>query len=290
MKNTIEILRKVLSPLYDAGEVKAITRLLLEEICGLTYAQILLNEGTKKLPREQAEILEQYAQRLAKGEPVQQVMGYTWFRGRKFKVNRDVLVPRPETGELVQKVVDNFVNKSGITLLDIGTGSGCIALSLAAEINHSFITAIDLSTAALKTAQENAKELNISNIEFVQADILKLAENADINWFSTFDAIVSNPPYICQHEAVDMSKNVLDYEPSMALFVPDDDPLLFYRAIGQYAQQCLKNGGKLFFEINEAYGQEVCRLLESQSYQQVQLHQDQFGKDRFVLAEKNNSL
>lgn len=383
MKHTIEKLRGALSPLYEPSEVKAIIRLLLEEVCGLSYSDILLHANDKVLPVNQSELLEQYAQRLSTGEPVQQVMGYTWFRGRKFLVNRNVLTPRPETEELVQMVVDNFVdkpllsmhktgcsavdnlveipNKGGVDkgvekqvniggekysqnsisstvdnqvnklgdnhvetgvekqqkepvfrLMDIGTGSGCIALSLAAEINHSFITAVDLSTEALKTAKDNAEALNINNIEFVQMDILKAAEKVDVNQLSTegpsytqgcgklvdwlkngpeinsFDAIVSNPPYICEQEAVDMSKNVLDFEPSMALFVPDVDPLLFYRVIGRYAQSRLKPGGKLYFEINEAYGPATCNLLKSQGYEQVQLYQDFYGKDRFVSAVKKS--
>lgn len=328
MKNTIQLLRGALSPLYDAREARAIVRLLLEEVCGLSYADILLHADDLLLPPAQSELLRQYAVRLAEGEPVQQVLGYTWFRGRKFAVNREVLTPRPETAELVQMVVDNFrdnpLDNSGKTvdnrveklinspvgnpvdnpvenpvnnplktaplrLMDIGTGSGCIALSLAAEINHSFITAVDLSTAALKTAQQNAASLNISNIEFVQLDILEAAAqlpHTDINRLSTYDAVVSNPPYICRKEAAAMAPNVLNYEPDMALFVPDTDPLLFYRAIGSYAQGCLKPGGKLFFEINEAYGPNTCRLLSAQGYQQVQLHRDFYGKDRFVTAIK----
>ena len=332
MKSTIEVLRGALSPLYDAREVRAVIRLLLEEVCGLSYADILLHADDLVLPPAQSELLRQYAVRLAEGEPVQQVLGYTWFRGRKFAVNREVLTPRPETAELVQLVVDNFqgsvenpldnaaapvdnrveklinnpvgnsveklvenpvdngLKTAPLRLMDIGTGSGCIALSLAAEIHHSFITAIDLSTAALKTAQQNAAALNISNIEFVQMDILEAAQqldNTDINRLSTYDAVVSNPPYICRKEAAVMAPNVLCYEPDMALFVPDADPLLFYRAIGSYAQGCLKPGGKLFFEINEAYGPETCRLLAEQGYQQVQLHPDFYGKDRFVTAIKS---
>ena len=332
MKNTIQLLRGALSPLYDAGEARAIVRLLLEEVCGLSYADILLHADDLLLPPAQSELLRQYAVRLAQGEPVQQVLGYTWFRGRKFAVNREVLTPRPETAELVQMVVDNFrgsvenpldnaanpvdnrveklinnpvensvenlvehpvenpLKTAPLRLMDIGTGSGCIALSLAAEIHHSFITAIDLSTAALTTARQNAAALNISNIEFVQLDILQAAAqlaNTDINRLSTYDAVVSNPPYICRKEAAAMAPNVLNYEPDMALFVPDTDPLLFYRAIGSYAQGCLKPGGKLFFEINEAFGQATCQLLSAQGYQQVQLHRDFYGKDRFVTAIKS---
>lgn len=355
MKQTTQLLKESLSPLYDAREVKAIIRLLLEEVCGLTYTQIVM-AADNRLPEEQRQILAGFAARLANGEPVQQVLGYTWFKGRKFELSTDVLIPRPETEELVDIVVESFEKRSvdksvdslvtnsvlnspsGVdnsvasvqkcpsadvdnrmdkemdncldnaqnppamavdntmdnpvyNLVDIGTGSGCIALSLAADIHHSFITAVDLSTEALKVAETNAKSLNISNIRFVQADILK-EENSD---FSTelstvrYDAIVSNPPYICQQEAVDMEPNVLEHEPHLALFVPDEDPLLFYRVIAKYGKRHLKPGGGLYFEINAAYGKETCELLYQLGYQQVQLIQDFTGRDRFVTAKFNPS-
>ena len=354
MRQTTKLLNESLSPLYDAREVKAIIRLLLEEVCGMTYTQIVMVQDDP-LPEPQRRILEEYARRLAAGEPVQQVMGYTWFKGRKFEISTDVLIPRPETEELVDIVVESFKNRpvdkpvdslvanvvqdsrtgvdnsvdnvqkclsTGVdnpmdkgmdnhldnaqntlaeavdkgmdnpvyNLVDIGTGSGCIALSLAADIHHSFITAVDLSTGALKMAETNAKSLNISNVRFVQADILK-EENED---FSTelstvrYDAIVSNPPYICQHEAADMEPNVLEHEPHLALFVPDEDPLLFYRVIAKYGKRHLKPGGGLYFEINAAYGKETCELLCQLGYQQVQLIQDFTGRDRFVTARNVN--
>lgn len=288
MKQTIQRLKVALSSHYDAREVKAITRLLLEEVCGLTYTQIVMR-ADDPLPADQAQKLASMADQLAKGIPVQQVMGYTWFGGRKFIVSPDVLIPRPETEELINMVVDNFVDSPDnrvYNLVDIGTGSGCIALSLAAEINHSFITAVDLSTGALITAKENAKSLGINNVKFVQTDILK-EENED---FSTelstglYDAIVSNPPYICRKESKEMASHVLDHEPHMALFVPDEDPLLFYRAIAKFALRHLKSGGKLYFEINAAYGPETCQLLCDLGYQNVELRQDFTGRDRFVLA------
>lgn len=288
MKQTIQRLKVALSSHYDAREVKAITRLLLEEVCGLTYTQIVMR-ADDPLPADQAQKLASMADQLAKGIPVQQVMGYTWFGGRKFIVSPDVLIPRPETEELINMVVDNFVDSPDnrvYNLVDIGTGSGCIALSLAAEINHSFITAVDLSTGALITAKENAKSLGINNVKFVQTDILK-EENED---FSTelstglYDAIVSNPPYICRKESKEMASHVLDHEPHMALFVPDEDPLLFYRAIAKFALRHLKSGGRLYFEINAAYGPETCQLLCDLGYQNVELRQDFTGRDRFVVG------
>lgn len=319
MKSTIEILYSALSPLYETGEVKAITNLLLEEVCGLTRTQILLGRDTLVLPASQRERLADCARRLSQGVPVQQVLGYEWFRGRKFAVNPDVLIPRPETAELVNMIVDKLVDNSVdnpmdnelrtlstdcsqpgsqpgsqpcVKLVDIGTGSGCIALSLAADIHHSHVVAIDLSTPALITAQSNAKALNINNVEFVQMDILnpgyeKLSTALSTGYQPPYDVVVSNPPYICQREADEMTAQVLEHEPHMALFVPDGDPLLFYRAIARFAMAQLKPGGRLYFEINAAFGAETCALLEQMGYGQVTLRQDADGRDRFVSALTN---
>lgn len=289
MKKTIQTLKEALSPHYDLREVKAITRLLLEEVCGLTYTQIVMRSDDV-LPKEQSQKLTQMAEQLAQGIPVQQVLGYAWFRGRKFGVTPDVLIPRPETEELVDRVVENCVEKSTYNLVDIGTGSGCIALSLAADIKGSFITAVDLSTGALKTAEQNAKSLGINNVRFVQADILKEEKEDFSTELSTerYDAVVSNPPYICRREAAAMEKHVLDHEPHMALFVPDQDPLLFYRAIARFALRHLNPGGGLYFEINAAYGPETCHLLNELGYRQVTLHKDFDGRDRFVTAVINS--
>jgi len=304
MKKTIQLLKDALSVHYDNGEVKAITRLLLEEICGLSYTQIVMH-SEDVLPDDQHQKLSLMAEQLSRGIPVQQVLGYTWFCGRKFMVSPDVLIPRPETEELVNMVVDNFVNKPidnfksdllfsvkkpldnpVYNLVDIGTGSGCIALSLAADIKRSLITAVDLSTGALITARENAKSLGINNIRFIEADILKEEDEDFSTELSTelYDAVVSNPPYVCRREARDMEPHVLEHEPHMALFVPDQDPLLFYRAIAKFAIRHLKPGGKLYFEINAAFGKETCQLLYELGYQQVRLITDFTGRDRFVSA------
>lgn len=297
MKNAIELLKSVLSPLYEAGEVKAITQLLLEEVCGLSRTQQLLYRDELKLSNTQHEQLSVFAQKLAQGIPVQQVLGYEYFRGRKFVVTSDVLIPRPETAELVNMIVDKHVHKdvdntldnSVHKFLDIGTGSGCIALSLAADINNSHVVAIDLSTEALIIAKQNAKLLKISNIEFIQMDILNPSYEQLSTYLSTayqppFDVIVSNPPYICMRESAEMSARVLEHEPHLALFVPDVDPLLFYRAIARFGQTQLKQGGMLYFEINTAYGPETCELLKQLGYQQVALFADSDGRNRFVSA------
>lgn len=370
MKTTIQLLRQRLSPLYPQGEVRAISELLLEEVCGLTRTQILLHRDDLVLPPSQAQLLASYADRLALGEPVQQVLGYEWFCGRRFRVTRDVLIPRPETAELIQWIVDSLVDKwvdnpvdipldnprenpvdiplenpvdkgvekggrtpvdnpmdnpvekgmekgmdkgvenwvqkavdngvekgmdngvdNGvenplITIVDVGTGSGCIALTLAADIHNSQVVAVDLSTAALQVAEENAKALGIKNVCFCQADALSTGILQVIPELSTVDILVSNPPYICHRERSEMSVNVLDYEPQMALFVPDEDPLLFYRAIARAGLQMLRPGGWLYFEINEAYGPATCDLLRSLGYQQVELRRDMDGRDRMVRGRR----
>lgn len=246
----------------------------------------------RKIDDTKSQLLAQYAQRLSQGEPVQYVLGYEYFMGEKFQVNPDVLIPRPETSELVDWIVENYVEKSRETvekpvynILDIGTGSGCIAISLARLINNSTVFAFDISTGALKTAKANAEAQNIKNIQFCQVDILNTENSAyshpDVD---KFDVIVSNPPYVMNNEKKGMDKNVLEHEPHLALFVPDDDPLLFYRVIAKYGKSHLREGGKLYFEINQALGKETCQLLEDSGYSNVELRQDMFGKDRMVSA------
>ena len=282
MQNTINKLKQSLSPLYDSREMKAIIALLFEEVCGLSRLDMLMNPNIV-LSEEKSEILSCYAEMLAEGVPVQQVLGYEYFLGRRFEVNPDVLIPRPETAELVDWIVS--AAPIGVNVLDVGTGSGCIAISLAALINNSRVFAYDLSTKALKTAILNAERLNISNVTFVHKDILESQnERFEHPNVDNFDIIVSNPPYIMHKEKSEMSANVLDYEPHLALFVPDSDPLLFYRAIGNYGLKNLRHGGRLYFEINAALGRETCQLLESLGYRDTLLRKDLNGLDRMISA------
>ena len=282
MQNTINKLKQSLSPLYDSREMKAIIALLFEEVCGLSRLDMLMNPNIV-LSEEKSEILSCYAEMLAEGVPVQQVLGYEYFLGRRFEVNPDVLIPRPETAELVDWIVSEA--PIGVNVLDVGTGSGCIAISLAALINNSRVFAYDLSTKALKTAILNAERLNISNVTFVHKDILESQnERFEHPNVDNFDIIVSNPPYIMHKEKSEMSANVLDYEPHLALFVPDSDPLLFYRAIGNYGLKNLRHGGRLYFEINAALGRETCQLLESLGYRDIVLRKDLNGLDRMISA------
>ena len=282
MQNTINKLKQSLSPLYDSREMNAIIALLFEEVCVLSRLDMLMNPNIV-LSEEKSEILSCYAEMLAEGVPVQQVLGYEYFLGRRFEVNPDVLIPRPETAELVDWIVSEA--PIGVNVLDVGTGSGCIAISLAALINNSRVFAYDLSTKALKTAILNAERLNISNVTFVHKDILESQnERFEHPNVDNFDIIVSNPPYIMHKEKSEMSANVLDYEPHLALFVPDSDPLLFYRAIGNYGLKNLRHGGRLYFEINAALGRETCQLLESLGYRDIILRKDLNGLDRMISA------
>ncbi len=273
-----EELWKPLTKLYDAREAKAIARLVMEERFGLTMADVLCGKTGDDA------VLRHIQQRLLQGEPVQYVLGVAEFGGRQFRVAPGVLIPRPETLELCQWVQEERKEergeRRGITILDIGTGSGCIACTLAAELPEAQVTAWDISEAALAIAQENAKRTNV-HVSFEQVDALNIPLTPD-KW----DIIVSNPPYVCEQERAAMERHVLDYEPSLALFVPDDDPLLFYRAIADYARQSLTAGGSLFFEINPLYAEQLKSLLSAMSYHHIEVRDDQYGKPRMIKAQR----
>ena len=264
-----------LTALYGEGEAKAVARLVMEEHFGLSMADVLCGRMG-----DEAE-LRQIQQRLLTGEPVQYVLGRAEFGGRWFHVAPGVLIPRPETYELCQWCLPSDPSGWRGNILDIGTGSGCIACTLAAELPHAKVAAWDISEAALAIAQDNARRLHV-NVTFSQIDILQLSIiNCQL---SIYDVIISNPPYICQRERTAMERNVLDYEPSLALFVPDDDPLLFYRAIADYARQALKPDGALYFEINPLYAAELQSLLSKMTYHAIELREDQYGKPRMMKA------
>ena len=322
MQNTIKILREALlsardsqgQPLYDEREIRSVINLLIEEVCGLTRVDCLLNPNREFSVLQRAQ-LAQIAAQLSQGIPMQQTLGYAWFCDRKFFISPDVLIPRPETAELVDWIVADHGSIASPRICDVGTGSGCIAVSLARLINSAQVLAIDISTAALSIARRNACQQGVGNVQFVHTDILSLVENSTseivINSLSTlcqqacdtyyqqplsqgyqqlstgyppFDVIVSNPPYICRHEAAEMSEIVKAHEPDLALFVPDDDPLLFYRAIARFAQMTLVPGGQLYFEINAAYGPDTCQMLRESGFCDVVLRQDINGRDRMVRA------
>ena len=266
-----------LTAIYDAGEARAIAQMVMELHFGLTMADVLCG----RLGDEPE--MRRIQQRLLTGEPVQYVLGETEFCGRLFHVAPGVLIPRPETQELCQWMIATLRSyPTPLSILDIGTGSGCIACTLAAEIPEADVTAWDISETALAIARENAKRTNV-HVMFRQVDALQLPANP-VPPATRYDLIVSNPPYICERERTAMAPNVLDHEPPLALFVPDDDPLLFYRAIADYARKSLKPGGSLFFEINPLYTQELQALLQAMSYHIIETRNDQFGKPRMIRA------
>ena len=274
-----EDLWQQLSSIYETGEAKAIVRYVLEIRYGLSMTDIMCG-AVEQLPQVELSAL---LKRLLQGEPVQYVTGIAEFGGRRFLVEPGVLIPRPETAELCQWIVSSLhTPHSSLHILDIGTGSGCIACTLAAELPGSKVTAWDISDDALRIAQENAPNNHV-HINIEKVDILSISHSTLLTPHSSkYNIIVSNPPYICNKERVNMERNVLEYEPSLALFVPDDDPLLFYRAISRFAKTALKDGGNLYFEINPLYAEPLKQLMQEEGFADIMLYQDSFGKQRFA--------
>jgi release factor glutamine methyltransferase len=264
--------------IYGANEAQSITDYLLEGMLAIT-ADDRLAKKQLELSDDDRTTLEEAVKRLKNEEPVQHVVGYGWFYGRKFYVNKDVLIPRPETEELVHWIVNSHKSGSALNLLDIGTGSGCIPVTISQEAPSLQCEGWDISESALEIARENAIKLE-ANVHFKQVNIHEATIEGE-----AFDVIVSNPPYVRDSEKTLMSKNVLDYDPALALFVGDDDPLIFYRRIAGLARTGLKNGGWLYFEINQAFGKEMKDLLDSLSYSNIELRQDINGKDRMIRGQ-----
>lgn len=265
-----------LSTTYEKEEAAANVRWLMEDLLEFSRMDIAL----KKNHACDQKTLDQFLvalERLTKGEPIQYVLGYAEFLGEKYLVNSAVLIPRPETEELVLKISED--NPTVKTILDIGTGSGCIAIGLARGIKAAEVWAWDVDKKALEVASLNARNLNAA-VQFQKVDALAAWPDQK----EKFDLIVSNPPYIMELEKKDMRENVLAHEPFKALFVPDEDPLLFYREIAEKSRDYLSEGGKLYFEINEQFGQEVVSLLQAFNYNQVILHHDFQDKPRMVQA------
>ena len=279
---TYQELCKSLASRYPEREAKAVIRYLLEVGYGLSLADII-SGTTERIPADE---MGKNLRRLLNGEPVQYVIGKAEFGGRIFRVTPDVLIPRPETYELCQWLEEEERGKRkeerDFSILDIGTGSGCIAITLALDMPQAKVEAWDISADALTVARENAQELQ-AKVKFEQVDVLSsLPAHGGLGWVS----IISNPPYICQKEAAEMEQHVLDHEPHQALFVPDGDPLLFYRAIANYGNKALQKNGQLFFEINPAYHQELIKMLDEMGYSEVETRKDQFGKNRMIKAKR----
>ena len=277
-----------LAPVYGEGEAKAMARLVFEVRFGLTLSDICIGKDTQLSADSQAELAE-ILRRLLCHEPVQYVLGVADFCGRQFLVTPSVLIPRPETEELCQWVTASEMTEGNnrsesLRILDVGTGSGCIAITLAAELPEAKVTAWDISEDALLVACENAL-LNGVTVDFELQDVLLATAAAQ----QTKDIIISNPPYICNKERATMEANVLEHEPHQALFVPDDDPLLFYRAIAKLGQQMLSYGGWLYFEVNPLFAAQLARLLSAMSYYDIEIKEDQFGKQRMIRARKGKA-
>jgi release factor glutamine methyltransferase len=272
-----------LAPLYGDGEAKAIAQMVYEVRFGLSLSDIYLGKDTQLSADCQAE-LEEIAKRLADNEPVQYILGVADFCGRQYHVEPGILIPRPETEYLCRLITKHATNGSPIrTVLDIGTGSGCIAITLALELPGSQVTAWDISPIALRVAKDNAQRLGV-DITFKEVDMLSVPYSPPFGGVGGgFDLIVSNPPYICDCEADQMEANVLDYEPEIALFVPDDDPLKFYVPIMNYAQSALHPDGQLWLETNPLYEEMIEERLLELGFDVI-AHDDQFGKTRFIQA------
>ena len=275
LKEAIEQLREGLAGVADPQEVQAMIRVICEDVFNYDPVDVALRQESELpdfAPQRVAEIIA----RLQRHEPLQYILGTARFHGHRFKVTPAVLIPRPETEQLVDLIIEENPG-SDLRVLDMGTGSGCIAISLARALKFARVDALDVSRDALAVARDNAASLKVK-VRFFESDILAPQPAA------TYDIIVSNPPYITWSERELMERNVKDYEPAQALFVPDNDPLLFYKAIASYANRSLEKGGRLYLEINQRFGVEVKRLLEDCGFDEVRIIVDSFGKDRFAVA------
>ena len=277
MQSVINYIKAQLKPFYPESEIKSFIQLILDFICKIKPYEISIGKD-KQLSDNEREEINRIVGFLKEYKPIQYILGETEFFGLRFLVDESVLIPRPETEELVELILNDYKGKD-ISILDIGTGSSCIAVSLAKNIPLSKVYAIDISEESLLVAKKNAA-LNDVDVQFYQQDVFSaLSENI---FSDKFDVIVSNPPYITPDEKKAMHDNVLKYEPHIALFTPQNNPLLFYDRIAELGKYLLKQGGGVYFEINALYGKQVCDLLKDLGYENVQLYQDISGNDRIV--------
>lgn len=269
-----------LEDIYNRNEIRTLLQMMFEHFLGWSVAHLLVS---KNATINQSDLLKlNFAIKdLRAGKPIQYIIGSTEFCNLTLSVSPHTLIPRPETAELVYLIADKEKERQPQYILDLCTGSGCIAIALAKAFPAAKVFASDISAGAMAVAKKNA-ECNKADVSFVIADILREENPAG----ESYDIIVSNPPYVREMEKVMMNRNVLDYEPHIALFVPDGDPLMFYRHIAEFASKHLRTGGKLYLEINEALGNETAALLEKQGYRPI-IHKDSFGKDRMIEASKS---
>jgi release factor glutamine methyltransferase len=275
------VLTKELNKVYDSDELRNIIELVIEHVTNMSRAEQVKNK-VPYLTCTQLEDLDVITERLKKNEPVQYVLGEAWFAGMKFKVNKNVLIPRPETEELVDWIVKESQKSivKSLNIIDVGTGSGCIPIILKRKLPQASVSAIDVCSEALFTATENAVELN-ADVDFLLLDFLDEEKWKELG---QYDIIVSNPPYVKQSERNTMHERVKGFEPHLALFVPDEDILLFYKKLADFSLKHLNAHGNLFVEINEALGETVVNLFQSAGFTNIELKKDMQGKDRMVMA------
>ena len=278
LHEAIDQLKSGLAGVAEPQEVQAMIRVICEDVFHYDQVDVALRQESE-LPDFAPQRIADIIARLRRHEPLQYILGHALFHGHQFKVTPAVLIPRPETEQLVDLIVDENP-ASDLRVLDMGTGSGCIAISLARALKFAQVDALDVSRDALDVARENAAALKVK-VRFFESDMLSPQPPG------RYDIIVSNPPYICWSEREAMESNVKDYEPGQALFVPDNDPLQFYKAIAPYAAQSLERGGRLYLEINRRFGNEVKRLLEDNGFDEVRIIDDSFGNPRFATAVRN---
>lgn len=278
LEQAIGYIRSRLSGLYPKGEVDGFVRIIFHNLLGYETVDILLHKDSV-LPEFIPARIEKVVDELVERRPIQYIFGEARFYGYNFEVNESTLIPRPETEELVDMIVDENQGED-LSVLDGGTGSGCIAISLSLAMNFPEVKAIDISEAALAVARKNAMRLK-AKVDFERCDMLSMPEESE-----RYDIIVSNPPYIAESERGSMERNVLDYEPGSALFVPDSDPLRFYRALSLFGEKALKPGGRIYFEINSRFPDEMRNLLQGCGYCDVELRRDMQGAYRFLKAMK----
>ena len=272
-------IRDALRGYYPDSEALSLAKMLLVEAFGFSTLE-LYGGKDKEISGNRLRDLHEMLSRLQKNEPIQYILGKETFCGLTFEVDENVLIPRPETRELVEWIVADYESVPACRILDVGTGSGCISISLAKFIPGASVESWDISEGALEVARRNCK-LNEVEVLLRQQDVLSAQPQP-----ACFDVIVSNPPYITESEKADMEANVLDWEPATALFVPDTDPLLFYRKIAELGAVMLEEGGSLYFEINRAYGNETVQMLEALGYKQIELRKDDWGNDRMIKARR----
>ncbi|WP_343067623.1 peptide chain release factor N(5)-glutamine methyltransferase [Winogradskyella flava] len=287
LRDLKSIFHEELDQIYGKEEVDSFFFLCTEHYLNLPRFQVAL-EPEFTLTKSETDTFFKVIDNLSREKPIQYILGKTEFYGLKFKVNEHVLIPRPETEELVDLIIkchSDGIEESQIEILDIGTGSGCIAISLAKNLPNARVYALDVSKEALKVAEKNA-ELNEADINFIRADILSFDYHSAFDADTKFDVIVSNPPYVRHLEKQEMKPNVLDHEPHLALFVEDNDPLIFYRAIAEFAVKNLKQKGALYFEINQYLGEETKHLLLELDFDDVELRKDLNDNNRMLKGIK----